>query len=125
MTSNSIFDRLTKISAFEDRYKELLIYSVSSQFPTLQTTYFDNNIDWSYLISCASLLSQSKSGKDQDITFRICQTCLSNSNCTNEMKSAAASILNILTNAPAVKLAKERHLITDNYLNSIPFFLRA
>lgn len=98
-----------------------MYYSVSSQFATLQCSYTDACIGWDYLITCASLLSQARGGKEQDIAFRICQTCITNATCTDEMKSAAASILNILTNLPAVDLAKRRNFVNENYLSKIPF----
>lgn len=121
MIENVFFEKLVNLPAFIKRYNELLYYSVSSQFATLQCSYTDACIDWDYLITCASLLSQAGGGKEQDIAFRICQTCITNATCTDEMKSAAASILNILTNLPAVDLAKRRNFVNENYLSKIPF----
>ena len=95
---NTFFQRLMGSSSFVNKYYDLLCYSVCSQFPTLRSLHYNRDIDWNYLITCASLLSQSTGGKEQDAAFRICQTCISISNCDEQTKSVAASILNILTN---------------------------
>lgn len=98
----------------------MLVQSVRSQIPNIQTA--DNailEIDWGYLISCASIMVQSNDGKVLDIVYRICQTSVS-STLPQEYKNASAMLFDRLSNSSAIRLSKERQYIRDNYMDEIP-----
>lgn len=120
MSLNSLINKLTSTEYFIKRYNNLLLHSVRKQFSTLIYEHSENQIDWNYLITCASLFAQSKDGKILDMAYRICQTCMTQQDIAAEYHSACAVIFDILTNSPAIALAKQREYISDNYLSDIP-----
>lgn len=122
MSLNSLVEKLIASDKFRMEYNKLLLYSVRNQFDNLLYEKTEEQVDYAYLISCASLLSQSKNGKALDISYRICQTGLCNLELPQEYRNACAVILNLLSNLPAVNLAKERKLIDTDYLNSVPIY---
>ena len=67
MALDSLIDRIVNASTFIENYEKLLLHSVRSQFQNLSFDESDTNINWEYLISCASLLSKSSNGKILDI----------------------------------------------------------
>lgn len=119
MSLNSLINRLISTDHFEKKYHNLLLYSVRTQFPIL-TYEMEEDIDWRYMITCASLFAQSKDGRILDMAYRICQTCMTQKNIEIEYHNASAAIFDALTNSPAIALAKQREYIYDDYLSSIP-----
>lgn len=120
MSLNSLVEKLVSTEKFQSEYKKLLLYSVRNQFENILYESSDVQIDYNYLITCASLLAQSKNGQDLDSAYRICQTGISNCELPDEYRSACASILHLLSNLPTVKLAREREYINDDYLKNLP-----
>ena len=120
MSLNSLINRLTSTDYFIERYNDLLLHSVRTQFPTLNYEHEEKPIDWNYLITCASLFARSKDGKTLDMAYRICQTCITQKNLEIEYHNACAAILDVLTNSPAISLAKQREYISDDYLSNLP-----
>ena len=112
--------RLTSTDYFTERYNNLLLYSVRTQFPSLVYERDEKPIDWNYLITCASLFAQSKDGKTLDMAYRICQTCMTQKDIEMEYHNACAAIFDVLTNSPAIALAKQRKYISDDYLSNVP-----
>ena len=120
MSLNSLINRLTATDYFIERYNNLLLHSVRKQFPSLVYEQNEKPIDWNYLITCASLFAQSKDGGTLDMAYRICQTCMTQENVAIEYHNACAAIFDVLTNSPAIALAKKREYISDDYLSNIP-----
>lgn len=120
MSINRLISKLTSSDYFQHRYNDLLLRSVRSQFSSLVIEQEDSSLDWDYLITCASLFAQSKDGQALDMAYRICQTCMNQNNLEREYRHACAAIFDILTNSPAITLAKKRQFITDDYLYDIP-----
>ncbi len=120
MSLNSLINRLISADYFAKRYNNLLLHSVRTQFSILSYEAREDEIDWKYLITCASLFAQSKEGKILDMAYRICQTCMTEQNVESEYRNACAAIFDILTNSPAISLSKKRGLISDDYLSKIP-----
>lgn len=96
------------------------MHSVRKQFTTLEYDDVSENIAWNYLITCASLLAKGQGGVALDMAYRICQTCMSNSDLDENIKNACAGIFDILTNAPAINLSLARGFIKENYLKEMP-----
>ena len=67
MSLNSLINRLTSTNYFIERYNALLLHSVRTQFPSLIYEHEGEQIDWNYLITCASLFAQSKDGNVLDM----------------------------------------------------------
>lgn len=121
MSLKSLLDKLSSTDNFKLQYKKLLVYSVRKQFQNLEYSDSDiDKIDFSYLISCASLLAQSKDGKHLEMAYRICQTGISDESLAPAYHSACGAIFNLLLNSPSIKLAQERNYISDDYLNDLP-----
>ena len=121
MSVDTLVTRIVESDKFQRNYRRLLIQSVSSQIPNIQCTdSVDMKIEWGYLLSCASLMVQSKEGKMLDIVYRICQTTIS-AELPQEYKNVAAMLFDRLSNSSAVQLSKSRNFIQDNYLDEIPF----
>lgn len=86
MSLNSLINRLISADYFTKRYNNLLLHSVRTQFPILSYKAGEDEIDWKYLITCASLFAQSKEGKILDMAYRICQTCMTEQNVESEYR---------------------------------------
>lgn len=120
MSLNRLINRLTSTDYFIERYNDLLLHSVRTQFPSLVYKNEGKQIDWNYLITCASLFAQSKDGKILDMAYRICQTCMTQKDLKIEYHNACAAIFEVLTNSPAISLSKRRAYISDDYLANLP-----
>ena len=121
LSVDTLVSRIVESEKFKNNYHNLLVQSVSSQIPNIQaTSNRDSDIDWGYLISCASIMVQSTNGKILDIVYRICQTTVSFT-LPQEYKNAAAMLFDRLSNSAAIKLSKSRQYIQDDYLDEIPF----
>ena len=122
MSLDSLISRIISSPKFRREYTGLLKKSVCSQIPdiicneTLNTTDFD----WSYLISCASILARSSDGKILDIAYRICQSTVCEQELPQNYKNAAAMIFDLTANSAATNLSKARHLIDSEYKSNIP-----
>ena len=77
MSLNSLINKLTSTEYFIKRYNNLLLHSVRKQFSTLIYEHSENQIDWNYLITCASLFAQSKDGKilDTGTHYELLENC--------------------------------------------------
>lgn len=128
MSSQSLADKINSLNSFQKQFKLVLEDTVCNNFSELKReterdTYLQN-IDINNILSCASILQQSKKYEHLDTSLRIAQYVI-NSNETNEtQKIASIVILEGLTNKPAIKLAVKRQLISADYKQSIPFPLQ-
>ncbi len=121
MPLNSLISRVTATESFQKRYIPLLIFSVRSQLPNSTCPDSVPEIDWSYLISCASLFAQSNEGYALDIAFRVCQTGVQQRKIDASYRNACAAILDKMANKPAIMLAQARNYIDQQYLADVPF----
>lgn len=115
---------LYKLNSFQCQYKSLVVDSVLSLFP--QIVPFTGNkelkdgVDWSNLLSIASILAQSKKIEHLDAALRISQHCLNSQHTLPHHKKSSIYILSQLTNKPAVDLAIKRKLIPSDYRLNMP-----
>lgn len=105
---------------FNNMYTKVLLLSVERQFDDviIQENDIKEEIDWGYMLLCASILANDVSNFDK--VLRITQTCIS---CTvsPEHKDMATIILNSLSNIPAINLAEKRKLIEGNIEGRLNF----
>ena len=123
MSLTSLISRIVSSPKFQNEYTHLLKKSVCSQIPNIicEDDFNNATFDWSYLISCATILARSTDGKILDIAYRICQATICEPNLQKEYKSAAAMIFDLTANSAAVNLSKTRQLITSDYKSNIPW----
>ena len=114
MSLSSAINRIVNKKHFIENYEKVLVYSVQTQFQALDVGENNDDIDWGYLISCASLMAQTNEGEFLDMAYRICQTSLCKRDLPPEYHNSSAAILNILSNFPAIKLAIKRQYIQFN-----------
>ncbi len=109
--ADDILTWLMKQPSFKRRYSTLIKESVASQFEAVNQEKVD--IDWDYLLKCASFLAHSKSAPMQDAALRISQHCLQKAlEVTPEQLNSAQFILDVLSNRQAIHLAEDRGLIS-------------
>lgn len=117
-----VFSKLYNLQSFQRQYKSILILSASSNIPNLNWEYkreeLLSQIDWNNILGIASALCQSAENEHIDASLRIAQTCILTNDCSDIQKSAAAYILECLTNRPAISMAVERNILTNEYSNS-------
>lgn len=111
------------ISKFKSNYDIIRIISAQRKL-SLAEDVRSSEIDWSYMLSASSVLAQMNDGKCQDAALRIAQTCLSFNRSNNALQSAAAVILDMLSNNAAINLAIKRELLQQNYKSNLPMPLR-
>lgn len=111
MLQTNISNWIVNNPQFKENYNYILLESVKMQFnDILDINSETRNIDWGYLLFCASILSKSGSISNTDKALRIAQSCISSS-ASPEHKDMATIILNSLVNIPAIELAIKRNLI--------------
>ncbi|MEZ4972716.1 MAG: DEAD/DEAH box helicase [Cyclobacteriaceae bacterium] len=125
---SGLSQRIYNLESTQRQLKSILIDSVSSNFINLAWEHDKErileNVDWNNLLSCASILAQSQELDPLDSALRIAQHCLNNPKTNESQKTAAAVILETLTNKPAIELAIKRKLIQSEYRDSIPLPLK-
>jgi len=121
MSKTDLQKWLLKNDGFQEQYRRVVIDSVANQFPALNRPSSNEEHNWGYLLMCASLLAQSEDGVCQDVSLRIAQFCLQQNGMTATYKDAAAVILDILANQPAINLAEARNLIENSFADRLPF----
>lgn len=123
-----IADKVYNLDSFKRQYEALLILSVCATIPELAWEKSKQSllvqIDWNNLLGIASILSYSPNNLHLEAALRIAQTCLIQEDCTDNQKSAAAVILDSLTNKLAIKMAIKKQYISSNYEDSYPFTLK-
>ncbi|MBP9111490.1 MAG: DEAD/DEAH box helicase [Polyangiaceae bacterium] len=92
---------------------------VGSRFTRLDAhKAFEHN--WSYLLLCASALSNAEEGRCQAVALRIAQTCLCDKSATDIQRDSAALVLDALANHPAIALAVHRDLLLPSFEARLP-----
>ena len=123
---DSLARSIVELDSFQREYKELLVDSVVSQFPTLvpANRRAPSQHDWQHLLFCASIFARSDNMRCEDAALRVAQTCLSSDDTATGLKDAACLVLDSLTNRQAIKLAEERGLVPPQYDRRMPLPLR-
>jgi superfamily II DNA/RNA helicase len=111
--------KLYQLASFQRQYKAVIVLSVCQTIEQLQWYEAESEIvkriDWNNLLGIGSVLSYSDDFNHLDAALRIAQTCLTQPENTVPQKSAAALILENLTNQPAIALALGRNFLSTNY----------
>ena len=81
-------------------------------------------IDWSYLLSCASVMAMSRQEAPLDAALRIAQTALLAKDAEEVHRDAAVLLLDRAGNHPALTLARRRGLVGQEALDHYPAPLR-
>lgn len=115
--------KIFSISKFKTNYDIIRIVSAQRKLSLAEDVRY-REIDWEYMLSASSVLAQMDDGKSQDAALRVAQSCLSFKNDNETLKSAAAVILDMLSNNAAISLAIKRQLLQQNYKSSLPMPLR-
>ena len=121
-------EKIYNLNSFRRQYEALLTLSVCETIPRLvwnkDKSDLLSQIDWSNMLSIASLFSYCDESKYLDAALRIAQTCLSQDVTSENQKNAAAFILDNLTNKPAIKIALDKQYLKNNFRDNYPFALR-
>ena len=121
-------EKIYNLNSFRRQYEALLTLSVCETIPRLvwnkDKSDLLSQIDWSNMLSIASLFSYCDESKYLDAALRIAQTCLSQDVTSENQKNAAAFILDSLTNKPAIKIALDKQYLKNNFRDNYPFALR-
>jgi hypothetical protein len=106
---------------FSRKFKALNILSVTKQFPTVNPSCNDCEVDEdiSYLLTCGSILAQSENDLCQDAALRIAQFTLQNVQ-DEVRKDHAALILDSLSNYATLNLAIEKELLKSKFELRMP-----
>lgn len=115
--------KIFSISKFKTNYDIIRIVSAQRKLSLAEDVRY-REIDWEYMLSASSVLAQMDDGKSQDAALRVAQSCLYFKNDNETLKSAAAVILDMLSNNAAINLAIQRQLLQQNYKSSLPMPLR-
>ena len=115
--------KIFSISKFKTNYDIIRIVSAQRKLSLAEDVRY-REIDWEYMLSASSVLAQMDDGKSQDAALRVAQSCLFFKNDNETLKSAAAVILDMLSNNAAINLAIKRQLLQQNYKSSLPMPLR-
>lgn len=90
----------------------------------LGTAFATAPIDWSYLLSCASVMSVSQQEGPLDAALRIAQTALLAPDADEVHRDAAVLLLDRAGNRPALDLARRRGRVGEEVLGDYPAPLR-
>ena len=115
-------DKLYKLNSFRRQYEALLTLSVCDSISEIQWEQDRDNllssIDWNNILGIASVLCQSQNSVYLDAALRIAQTCLALPSCNQVQKSAAAYILECLTNRLAIEMSIQRKYLDKNFADA-------
>lgn len=120
---NELAKKIFSIPKFKTNYDIIRIVSAQRKL-FLAEDNRGNEIDWAYMLSASSVLAQMNDGKSQDAALRVAQTCLSFNKTNDLLQTAAAVILDMLSNNAAINLAIKRQLLQQNYKSNLPAPLR-
>ncbi|MCU1625036.1 MAG: box helicase [Frankiales bacterium] len=81
-------------------------------------------VDWSFLLSCASVLALSQDEAALDAALRVMQTAMLAADADETHRDAAVLLLDRVGNSPALRLARSRGRIGEEDLASYPAPLR-
>lgn len=115
-------EKLYQLNSFQRQYEALLILSVGDSISAIERSQKRDEllslIDWNNILGIASVLCQSQNSIHLDAALRIAQTCLVIPSCTSIQKSAAAYVLESLTNRLAIEMSIKRNFLAIDYANA-------
>ncbi len=115
-------DKLYQLNSFRRQYEALLTLSVCDSISEIQWEQdrdgLLSSIDWNNILGIASVLCQSQNSIYLDAALRIAQTCLALPSCNQVQKSAAAYILECLTNRLAIEMSIQRKYLDKNFADA-------
>jgi len=121
--NENISNKLYDLESFQRQYKKLLKYSIIVQFSAPSNRLHDI-IDINNVLSIASILSKSSVSKHIETALRIAQTIINYRFSNSSQKESSIVILNNLSNNMTIKLALDKNLINENYIDSLPSILQ-
>lgn len=80
--------------------------------------------DWQHLLLTTSLMAQAPKERPQATALRIAHHCLNSTTNGTNHRVAAAIVLDLLTNSPSIKLAIEKNLLDEGFMERVPAPLR-
>lgn len=105
---------------FQSALKAMAVASLHDEFP-IRYEEPDADVDWKYMLTCASALTAAEDEAAQDAVLRIAQSCLRTKESGLAERAAAALLLERVGNQPAVELAVDRGLLSrPDYLELSP-----
>jgi hypothetical protein len=128
MTAAGFAERLLEVASLRDQLLAVRVNSVMGEFDVIESDTENAEIDWSYVLRCASALALGESEAAQDAALRIAQLCLSSAGHEAIEQGhlvAAALVLEWLGNRRALALADKRDLVSAEAWTSAPAPLRA
>lgn len=119
MQNSVLPTKIYGLPGFQEKYQPLLYQSVSEQFDLGEhTKYVD--LDFRYLLMCASIFAESLEAKYLDAAYRIAQYVIQCDATTENQKVSAAYVLRKMTNQGAINLAIERQRIPADFEDKTP-----
>ena len=104
MSVDALASQLLTSARFAEHYGAAAVSQVATDL--LRTPPDDRDIDWSYLLSCASVMATSQQAAALDAALRIAQTALTAADADEEHRDAAVLLLDRAGNSPALALAR-------------------
>lgn len=122
MSADALAAQLLASERFAEHYGAAAVAQVASDL--LGTSPEGRDIDWSYLLSCASVMATSPEEAALDAALRIAQTALVAADADEEHRDAAVLLLDRAGNSPSLKLARRRGWVGEEDLSHYPAPLR-
>jgi len=122
----SLQDRLLNSPGFRRQMHALTLESVRGSFANLKPPADAQPVshDWQHLLLTASLMAQAPKERPQATALRIAHHCLNSTTNGTNHRVAAAIVLDLLTNSPSIKLAIEKNLLDEGFMERVPAPLR-
>lgn len=124
MSETPLSQSLLKSDGFRSKMRVLAAHTVRRDMPEIEAHEPDTAISWNYLLMAASSLTGVETETAQDAALRIAQACLGESRTTIPQREAAGLLLQRLGNLPALRLANDRKLLSqEDRWQSVPLDL--
>lgn len=124
MSRESIATWLIKKPGFQRQLDSIVVDSMHREFPEIVHSNATNDINWSYMLLCGSILATSGDENCQKAALRISEHCLNTQTTNQQQHIASAIILDYMANSPSVALAIRRDLLPAKFHDSLPLPLK-
>lgn len=122
MSADALAADLLASDRFAGQFASVAVAQVAADL--LGTASDANPVDWSYLLSCASVMAMSRQEAPLDAALRVAQTALLASAAEEVHRDAAVLLLDRAGNRPSLDLARRRGRIGEEDLGNYPAPLR-
>jgi hypothetical protein len=122
MSADALAHEILMSERFAEQLGAAAVARISADL--LRTPAEVRAIDWSYLLSCASVMAMCREEAPLDAALRIAQTVLLAADAQEEHRDAAVLLLDRAGNQPALALARRRGWVGDEHLGHYPVPLR-